>query len=301
MKRFFAVGILTVIAILVLCMVALIVCASWLLILDSDSRNRLVTEVGVNPAWKDPQFILIQTGIPLVWLASVIICLSKGKPGSALVGIVAGVAQEIGLPPIGGIYILNLIYPLWVLPFFGALRLAHPESYYAFWFYRRNLHKYWRAVERFGLIEEYATLIAGDIEVSRAFELFLRRKPERRLSGLKETLMFIIDLPFRFVFVLFGFTFFGLIGWLGIVLIALKLFHVIGWPWWVAALPLEYGVLYCLYMTVDGALYRVGWKDIGGYARFTASDEELAHAEVEQVLRNLERANPANSGGQVQS
>jgi hypothetical protein len=31
------------------------------------------------------------------------------------------------------------------------------------------------------------------------------------------------------------------------------------------------------------------------------SDEELAHAEVEQVLRNLERANPANSGGKVQS
>ena len=174
---------------LVLCMVALIVCAGWLLILDSDSRNRLVTEVGVNPAWKEPRFILIQTGIPLVWLASVIICFLKGKPGSALVGIVAGFAQEIGLPPIGGIYILNLIYPLWVLPFFGAMRLAHPESYYANWFYRRNLHKYWRSVERFGLIEEYAAMIAGDIEVSREFESFLRRKltPEQRLSGLKTT------------------------------------------------------------------------------------------------------------------
>jgi hypothetical protein len=189
MKSFFAVGILILIAILVLCMVSLVVCAGWLLILDSDSRNRLITEVGVNPAWKEPQFILIQTGIPLVWLACIIVCFLKGKPGSAIVGIVAGVAQEIGLPPIGGIYILNLIYSLWLLPFLGAMRLAHPESYYANWFYRRNLHKYWRAVERFGMIEEYAAMIAGNIEVSREFESFLRRKltPEQRLSGLKTT------------------------------------------------------------------------------------------------------------------
>jgi hypothetical protein len=112
-----------------------------------------------------------------------------------------------------------------------------------------------------------------------------------------KTLMFIIDLPFRFVFAFLGFTFCGWIGWVGIVLIALKLFGVIGWPWWVAALPLEYGVLYCLYMTIDGAFYRAGLKKVGGYARFTATDEELAHAEVEQVLRNLERASPAKSGG----
>ena len=101
--------------------------------------------------------------------------------------------------------------------------------------------------------------------------------------------MFIIDLPFRFVFAFLGFTFCGWIGWVGIVLIALKLFGVIGWPWWVAALPLEYGALYCLYMTIDGALYRAGRKDIGGYARFTTTDEQLAHAEFEQALRNLER------------
>jgi len=116
-----------------------------------------------------------------------------------------------------------------------------------------------------------------------------------------KTLLFIIDLPFRFVFVLFGFTFFGWIGWLGIVLVALKLFGVIGWPWWVAALPLEYGLLYCLYTTIDGALYRAALKKVGGYARFTASDEELERAEVEQVLRNLERANPAKLGGKGQS
>ncbi len=104
-----------------------------------------------------------------------------------------------------------------------------------------------------------------------------------------KTLKFLIDLPFRFVFAFLGFTFFGWIGWVGIVLIALKFFHVIGWPWWVAALPLEYGVLYCLYMTIDGALYRTGRKDIGGYARFTATDEQIANAEMEQALRNLKK------------
>ena len=33
----------------------------------------------------------------------------------------------------------------------------------------------------------------------------------------------------------------------------------------------------------------------------TTSDEELERAEVEQVLRNLERASPAKSGGKGQS
>jgi hypothetical protein len=105
-----------------------------------------------------------------------------------------------------------------------------------------------------------------------------------------KVLKFIIDLPFRFVFALIGFTFFGWIGWVGIVLIILKVIGVIHWPWWVAALPLEYGVLYCLYMTIDGALYRAGRKDVGGYARFTTSDEQLAQAEFQQRLRNLERS-----------
>ena len=93
-------------------------------------------------------------------------------------------------------------------------------------------------------------------------------KEEVRTSTMNPV-MFLIDLPFRFIFAFLGFTFCGLIGWLGIILIALKLFRVIGWPWWVAALPLEYGVLYCLYMTIDGALYRAGLKNVGGYARFT--------------------------------
>jgi hypothetical protein len=189
MKRFSSAIIAILIAVLAICMIALIVVAGWLLVLDGDSRNRLVTEVGANPAWNEPRFILIQTGIPLVWLACVITCFLKGKPGSAIVGIGAGVAQEIGLPPIGGIYILNLLYPLWLLPIFGAIRLARPDSYYANWFYRHNLHKYWRAVERFGMIAEYAAMIAGNIEVSREFESFLRRKltPKQRLRGLKTT------------------------------------------------------------------------------------------------------------------
>jgi hypothetical protein len=105
-----------------------------------------------------------------------------------------------------------------------------------------------------------------------------------------KVLKFIIDLPFRFFFALIGFTFFGWGGWVGIVLIILKVIGVIHWPWWVAALPLEYGVLYCLYMTIDGALYRTGRKGIGGYARFTASDEQLAQAEFQQRLRDLERS-----------
>jgi hypothetical protein len=48
-------------------------------------------------------------------------------------------------------------------------------------------------------------------------------------------------------------------------------------------------------MTIDGAFYRAGLKKVGFYARLTASDEELAQAEVEQVLRNLERASPVTS------
>jgi len=91
-----------------------------------------------------------------MWLGCVIICFLKGKPGSAVIGIVAGVAQEIGLRPIGGYCTLNLLCPLWLLPILGAIRLARPDSYYANWFYRRNLRTYWRAAERFGMIEEYA-------------------------------------------------------------------------------------------------------------------------------------------------
>ena len=89
-------------------------------------------------------------------------------------------------------------------------------------------------------------------------------------------LMFVIDLPIRFMFALFGFTLGGWIGWLGIILVLLRLFGVIHWPWWLAALPLEYGVIYSLYMTIDGALYRAGLKKVGGYARFTSFESREA-------------------------
>jgi len=72
-----------------------------------------------------------------------------------------------------------------------------------------------------------------------------------------------------FVKALIVFILTGWIGWLGIVLVLLKTFGVIHWEWWIATLPLEYGVVYCLYMTIDGALYRSGKKNIGRYASFT--------------------------------
>jgi hypothetical protein len=104
--------------------------------------------------------LLIASAISLTWLVCFAVCILKAKYGMAVFGLVAAVAQEIGLPPIGGYYVLNLIYPLWLLPVFGALRLAHPKSYYAYWFYRRNMPKYFRAVQRFGLEQEYAELVA---------------------------------------------------------------------------------------------------------------------------------------------
>jgi hypothetical protein len=96
--------------------------------------------------------------------------------------------------------------------------------------------------------------------------------------------MLLIDLPLRFIFALISFTFRGWIGWSGIVLVLLKVIGVIHWQWWVAALPLEYGVIYCLYMTIDGALYRAGLKDVGGYARFT---QGLPPDEKERMLDSL--------------
>ena len=98
--------------------------------------------------------------------------------------------------------------------------------------------------------------------------------------------MFLSDLPFRFIFALIRFTFGGWIGWVGIVLVALKVIGVVDWPWWVAALPLEYGVVYCFYMTIDGALHRAGLKDIGRYARLTQGDRfaQLEQSEIQAII-----------------
>jgi hypothetical protein len=93
---------------------------------------------------------------------------------------------------------------------------------------------------------------------------------------MMKLLKFLIDLPIRFALALVGFTLGGWIGWLGIILILLRFLGVIHWPWWLAALPLEYGIIYCLYMTIDGALYRGGLKEIGGYARSTSFESREA-------------------------
>src|SRR5260370_3111918 len=99
-----------------------------------------------------------------------------------------------------------------------------------------------------------------------------------------KVLMLLIDLPLRLLFALISFTFRGWIGWSGIVLVLLKVIGVINWPWWVAALPLEYGVIYCVYMTIDGALYRAGSKSVGRYAGFTQSEHEYGKLVAEKEL-----------------
>ena len=54
---------------------------------------------------------LVLIAISVLWLLCLVVCFLKGKYGMAIVGLIAAVAQEVGLPPIGGYYILNLIYP----------------------------------------------------------------------------------------------------------------------------------------------------------------------------------------------
>jgi hypothetical protein len=112
---------------------------------------------------------------------------------------------------------------------------------------------------------------------------------------MKKVLLFLVDLPVRFIAALVGFTFGGWIGWLGIVLVLLRAFGVIHWPWWVAALPLIYGVIYCLYMTIDGALYRAGLKGVGGYARLTQAPLVAQHeqSKIQEIIaEGVERIAP---------
>jgi hypothetical protein len=89
--------------------------------------------------------------------------------------------------------------------------------------------------------------------------------PRPAMKGL----LSLLDLPIRLILALIGFVVGGWIGWLGILLVVLRACGVIHWSWWLAALPLEYGVIYCLYMTIDGALYRAGVKKVGRCAEFT--------------------------------
>lgn len=77
----------------------------------------------------------------------------------------------------------------------------------------------------------------------------------------------------------------GWIGWVGLILVILKFFDIIHWSWWLTALPLEYGVIYCLYMTIDGAKYREGIKDAGGYARATQPFLEDENLQIQTIIK----------------
>jgi len=59
--------------------------------------------------------LLIALAISLTWLVCLVVCFLKAKYGMAIVGL--AVAQEVGLPPIGGYYVWNLVYPFWLWHF----------------------------------------------------------------------------------------------------------------------------------------------------------------------------------------
>jgi hypothetical protein len=95
-----------------------------------------------------------------------------------------------------------------------------------------------------------------------------------------------INLIKTFFLALIKFTFTGGIGLLGIILILIRIFGVIHWAWWIVALPLEYGVIYCLYMTIDGAKYKAGLKDAGAYASSTSpfSKQESKNLQIQTII-----------------
>ena len=103
-----------------------------------------------------------------------------------------------------------------------------------------------------------------------------------------KTLLFIIKLIATFLFALIRFTFKGYIGWIGLILILLKILSIINWSWWIILLPLEYGTIYCLYMTIDGFLFQLGLKDAGTYALNTSglSIEESRNIQISGIIIN---------------
>ena len=256
----------------------------------------------------NPTQAAIVIAIAVVWLVCVVVCFLKGKPWSAILGIAAVVADVFGPPTINGLYLFNPLITIFsLLPIPAAIRLGRPDFFWGSRFYSKNWLKYMRAVRRYGKEEEYwqlvrqgpdgverekvlkAVLASGNKHLARSIGVVpndiipplgsvgadLQAAQEQakmaEMAGLgrPNLFLFLLDLPVRFIFALIGFTFMGWIGWVGIVLVLLRVFGVIHWPWWVAALPLIYGVIYCLYMTIDGALYRAGLKGVGGYARWT--------------------------------
>src|SRR5260370_37052769 len=76
----------------------------------------------------------------LVWLACVIVCVLKLPWGLIVLGVVVSIITYVG-PMITGNYLTNILWPLAYAPVWGALRLAHPKSYWARWFYRNNPKK----------------------------------------------------------------------------------------------------------------------------------------------------------------
>src|SRR5438067_1158323 len=123
-------------AILGLLFIVLTVGVVWLLVLDDDTRSRLVTETGTSAEWKDPQAILVQGGIGAAWLASAIVCFLKGKPLIPILSFIAAILSDV---PIGGMYWHHIVTePLTWLPFLSAVRLGRPDSIWSHWFYRRE-------------------------------------------------------------------------------------------------------------------------------------------------------------------
>ncbi len=94
------------------------------------------------------------------------------------------------------------------------------------------------------------------------------------------------NLILTFLFALIRFIFKGYIGWIGLILVLLKLFGIINWTWWIILLPLEYGTIYCLYMTIDGVQYQLGLKSAGAYARQTSglSKEESENIQIQAII-----------------
>jgi len=70
-----------------------------------------------------------------------------------------------------------------------------------------------------------------------------------------QLLLFLAGLTISFILAL-EFALGGWIGWAGIILLLLRVIGVIHCRWWLAALPLEYGLIACLYMIIGGAWYR---------------------------------------------
>src|SRR5262249_41195549 len=106
-----------------------------------------------------------------------------------VVGIVSSILIYFGLL-ITGNYILNLLSPFEFAPYWGALRLAHPKSYWAFRFYRNKPSKYYRAVQRFRLEEQSSALIGKEVRPEGEIKAAPKRESDQEPRSLKELSIF---------------------------------------------------------------------------------------------------------------